>query len=612
MSTFPPDLFAGRRFAVVGLGRNGLPVARALLAMGADVVAWDDKPEARAAADGLMLRDPNKGDFAFDALVLSPGIPHLLPSPHPAAVRARDAGVPILSDAELLFQAVRRAGSRARFAGITGTNGKSTTTALLAHILSAGSVPNAAGGNLGTPALALPLLPDDGVYVLEMSSYMLERLATLRFDVAAMLNLSPDHLDRHGDMAGYAAGKRAIFARQVAGDLAVCGVDDTGSREMAEWLREQPAEPVTISGQAQSAATSVPPPLAGGGQGEGSRQSALLRHAKEMRRDATPAERKLWQALRNRTHAGLKFRRQMLLGPYIADFYCSSVRIVVEIDGISHFESQTDAARDAWMQARGIRVLRFSNHEVLSNTGGVCQAIEQVAATPPDHAATPPDHAATPPDHAATPPPIPLPQGEGGSGSATTPLRLAPTNAPALPGAHNAQNAAAAYAMARFLDIPHDTITRAFTTFPGLPHRQQLVATIDGIAFINDSKATNADAASYALACYDRIIWIAGGIAKQDGIEPLAPLFPRIARALLIGRDAPLLAATLATHNVPHDIVGTLDAAVPAALTAARATGATAVLLSPACASFDQFSGFDARGDRFAAIAVQLACGRAA
>lgn len=439
MNRFAPDLFAGHRFAVVGLGRNGLPVARALLMMGADVIAWDDRSEARGSAPGLTLRDLRNGDFAFDALVLSPGIPHRLPKPHPVAVRALEAGVPILSDAELLFQAVRRAGSRARFAGITGTNGKSTTTALLAHILFTTGIPHAAGGNLGTPALALPLLPDEGVYVLEMSSYMLERLATLRFDVAAMLNLSPDHLDRHAGMAGYTAAKRAIFARQTARDLAVVGVEDADSRAMAGWLRNLPAPVVGVAG-------------------------------------------------------------------------------------------------------RG-----FELH-----------------------------------------------------------------NAPALPGTHNAQNAAAAFAMARFLGVSEATIRRAFTTFPGLPHRQQVVATIGGIAFINDSKATNADAAARALACYDRIVWIAGGEAKAGGIEPLAPFFPRIARALLIGRDAPVLAATLAMRNVPHDVVGTLDAAVPAALPIARQAGATAVLLSPACASFDQFSGFDARGDRFAALARQLACGRAA
>ena len=241
MSRFPSDLFRGRRFAVMGLGRNGLPAARALMAMGAEVVAWDDKAEARAEANDLLLRDLRSEDFAFDALVLSPGIPHQAPKAHPVAERARAWGVPILSDAELLYRAVRQAGSRARFVGITGTNGKSTTTALTAHILTTAGRPAVAGGNLGTAALALELLPDDGCYVLEMSSYMLERLATLRFDAAAMLNLSPDHLDRHGDMVGYMAAKQAVFDRQTAGDLAVVGVDDADSRMLANRLRAKPA-----------------------------------------------------------------------------------------------------------------------------------------------------------------------------------------------------------------------------------------------------------------------------------------------------------------------------------------------------------------------------------
>jgi UDP-N-acetylmuramoylalanine--D-glutamate ligase len=149
-------------------------------------------------------------------------------------------------------------------------------------------------------------------------------------------------------------------------------------------------------------------------------------------------------------------------------------------------------------------------------------------------------------------------------------------------------------------------------TFPGLPHRQQRLCTIGGITFVNDSKATNADAAACALSCYDRMVWIAGGLAKEGGIEPLAPFFPRIERALLIGRDAPVLAATLAAHNVPHEIAGTLEAATHRAFAAARACGASVVLLSPACASFDQFSGFDARGDAFAALVASLAHERAA
>jgi UDP-N-acetylmuramoylalanine--D-glutamate ligase len=457
MSAFPPDLFAGKRFAVLGLGRNGLPAARALAAMGADVVAWDDNVAARVDAADVTLRDLRSNDFSFDALVMSPGIPHTLPAPHPVAVRARAWGVPILSDAELLFRAVRAAGSRARFVGITGTNGKSTTTALLAHILARSGRKVASGGNLGPGSLALKLLPDSGTYVLEMSSYMLERIATLRFDAAAMLNLSADHLDRHGDMAGYVAAKRAIFDRQTTDDIAVIGVDDDGSRKMTEELNGRAARVITVSGHQP------------------------------------------------------------------ADAWCDR-----------------GALRDA--------------------TGVV--------------------------------------------------LRMA--EAPALPGGHNAQNAAAATAIAAAFGVSRADIARGLQSFPGLPHRQQRVGAIGGVAFINDSKATNADAASRALGCYDRLIWIAGGIAKEGGIASLAPLFPRIARALLIGRDAASLATTLAARCVKHEIAGTLEAAVPAAFAAARATGASVVLLSPACASFDQFSGFDARGDRFAALVGQLARGRAA
>ena len=438
MSTFPATLFRGQRFAVVGLGRNGLPAAHALRAMGAEIVAWDDKSAAREAAADLDVRDPGAGKFDFDALVLSPGIPHRLPKPHPVAQRAIEAGVPILSDTELLFRAVRAAGSRARFAGITGTNGKSTTTALLAHILERAGMSVAAGANLGPAALSLPLLPHDGVYVLEMSSYMLERLASLRFNAAAMLNLSADHIDRHGDMGGYALAKRAIFDRQQADDLAVIGVDDAGSRDMAAWLDTRPAAVVRVSG--------AEPGLASG---------------------------------------------------------------------------------------------------------------------------------------------------------------------PALPGAHNAQNAAAAGAMARYFGATGEVIAEALLSFPGLPHRQQRIVSIDGVTFINDSKATNADAAERALVCYDRLVWIAGGMAKEGGIEPLVPLFPRIARALLIGRDAEQFAATLARHGVPFDSVGTLDAAVPVAFAAAKATGSPVVLLSPACASWDQFTGYDQRGDRFAELARGLQAGGA-
>lgn len=453
-ATIWPRVFEGQRFAVLGLGQNGLPAAQTLRSMGAFVVAWDDDAAKRDAAIGaeLALAKPSEAD-RLDALVLSPGIPHHLPEPHPEAAAALARDVPILSDAELLFRAVRAAGSRARFAGITGTNGKSTTTALLAHIVAAAGVPVAAGGNLGPASLALPLLPDDGIYVLEMSSYMLERIATMRFDAGAMLNITKDHLDRHGSMAGYIAAKAAIFAGQIDTDTAVVGVDDEASCALAERLATGPGRLVRISG-----------------------------HRK-------------------------------------ADIFADQ-RIVID-----HFGPIVDLS-----------------------------------------------------------------------------------TAPALRGTHNAQNAAAAAALAFALGIDRSIIPGAMAGFPGLPHRQKRVATVAGIDFIDDSKATNADAAARALDSFPRVVWIAGGIGKEGGIGSLAPWFDRIDHALLIGRDAAAFGDTLAAGGVSFEIVETLDRAVPAAFAHARREGVPTVLLSPAGASFDQFPNYAARGDRFAELARSLTC----
>lgn len=441
--------FRGQRIAVVGLGKAGLPAARRLRDWGADVTCWDDGEAARAEAAALGLAVANPAEFFdFDALLLSPGIPHTLPRVHPAAAAARAAGAPILADVEFLFRAVRACGSAARFVGITGTNGKSTTTALLAHLLARAGVPVEAGGNLGPAALDMTILDDAGVYVLEMSSYMLERIADLRFNVAAMLNLSPDHLDRHGDMAGYRAAKARIFAAQDGGDVAVLGQDDPETASLGASLA---AQLVPISGAA---------PQPGGVWVQG----ALLRDA-----------------------AGV-----------IADL----------------------------------------------------------------------------------------------------------ATCPTLPGQHNAQNAAAAVAMALALGLDRVSLAEGLRLYPGLPHRQELVGRIGAVRFVNDSKATNADSTARALASYARVLWIAGGTGKAGGITPLAEYFPRVAEAFLIGRDAPEFAATLAAHGVPHRLCGTLAEAVPAAAAAARAEDV--VLLSPAAASWDQFTGFDARGDAFRALVRAL------
>ena len=454
VSDFTP--FAGERIAVVGLGRAGLPAALRLRAWGADVTCWDDGAPQRDAAEqaGLVLRDLRQGGLRFDALLLSPGIPHTYPQPHPIAARAIEAGVPILCDVEYLYRAVRAAGSAARFIGVTGTNGKSTTTALTHHLLRRAGRVSEVGGNLGPPALGLNMLGVEGSYTLEMSSYSLERIATVGFNIGVMLNLSPDHLDRHGSMAGYAAAKTNIFARQVSGDVAVLGQDDDWSTGMA---------------------------------------------------------------------AGIAAR-------------------LVPISGLKR------APGGIWAEGRALR----------DEAGAIADL----------------------------------------------------DSAPALPGSHNAQNAAAATAIAFACGLSRDDVAAGLADFAGLPHRQERVGVVAGVVFVNDSKATNADSTARALASYARVVWIAGGMAKEGGIESLARYFPRIARALLIGRDAPILAATLAAAGVPHEVVGTLENAVAQA---ARRAEAPVVLLSPACASFDQFSGFDARGERFRALVQALSdVGRAA
>jgi UDP-N-acetylmuramoylalanine--D-glutamate ligase len=268
-----------------------------------------------------------------------------------------------------------------------------------------------------------------------------------------LLNISPDHLDRHGGMDGYVAAKRRIFAGQTRGSIAVIGVDDALTRTIADELAA--AGPQTVR------------PISG-----------------------------------DRAVAG---------GVYVRD------------------ETLID-------------------------------------------------------DDAA--------------GSPTAVMSLA--NVVTLPGRHNHQNAAASYATARALGIDRATIAAGIASFPGLAHRQERVAEIDGIRFVNDSKATNADAAARALGCYTAIYWIAGGVAKAGGITELAGFFARIRHAYLIGEAAEAFAATLG-ERVPHTIVGDLAAAVAAAFADARterAPGAV-VLLSPACASFDQYPNFEVRGDHF-------------
>lgn len=464
----PLPFLAGKAVAVMGLGVAGLATARALAASEAKVMAWDDTPESRTRAEreGLPLVDLARADWAgIELLVLSPGIPHSFPIPHPVAARAREAGVPIVCDIDLLGRAQATGDGRARLLGITGTNGKSTTTALVAHVLGSADRTIEFGGNLGPPVLAMRPLGPDGCYVLELSSYQLERTESVAWDVGVLLNISPDHLDRHGGMAGYVAAKARMFATQADGAVAVIGIDDEDSRALANRLV---------------------------------------------------------------TEGRLQVRR------------ISGRRIEPGILGVE-------------------------DDNLVDWTGG---------------------------------------------GSKRTILPLDDLHR--LRGSHNRQNVAAAFAACRALGLGDDEIVAAVRSFRGLPHRQELVASIGPIVFVNDSKATNQDAAATALSSFERIYWIAGGQPKEGGYGAIDPYLDRIAHAFLIGAAAEAIANHLG-DRVPHTIAGTLDRAVSAAVDmAARdpVPDEKVILLAPACASFDQFANFGERGDAFRALAEQCVADR--
>ncbi|MFT5180445.1 MAG: UDP-N-acetylmuramoylalanine--D-glutamate ligase [Alphaproteobacteria bacterium] len=453
--------FTGTPIAVLGLGKSGLSAARALQACGADVRAWDDDPARRETAqgDGMSVVDLTTADMTdVPTLLLSPGIPHTYPAPHPVVTRALAAGCEVVCDIEILARAEREA----VYIGITGTNGKSTTTALIGHVLNQLGRRAVIGGNIGEPALSLASMGAGGIYVLELSSYQLELLSSAAFDVAILLNISPDHLDRHGGMAGYIAAKRRIFAKQPAASVAIIGVDDEASQAIYDDLAAAGQTVVAISVE--------------------------------------------------RTIAG---------GVYVAD---------------------------GWL---------------IDDRGGDARRIMDLS------------------------------------------------QVDTLPGPHNAQNAAVAYTAMSVIvagdSAAYDSaLADAIATFPGLAHRQELVAVVGGNRFINDSKATNADATARALACNDNIVWIAGGRAKAGGIETLAPFFSRLRHVFLIGEAADEFAKTL-EGQVPYTLSGTLADAVAGAAELARSgPQPSVVLLSPACASFDQFPDFEARGEAFRSAVMDL------
>jgi len=455
----PVPGFEGRRVAVFGLGRSGITAARALQAGGAVPVLWDDGVSGRmqTEAEGFLVEDLTRADWSgFAALVLSPGAPLTHPKPHWTVERAHEAGVPVIGDVELFARALAALppGDRPRVVAITGTNGKSTTTALIGWVLKQAGLRVHIGGNIGIGVLALPEPTADAVYVIEVSSYQLDLTTGFAPDVAILTNVSPDHLDRHGGMEGYVAAKRRIFQAQGAEALALVGVDEEWGQKIAAGLQAQGRRVETV--------VSVPSPPRGEGY---SAAAGVLMAGREVLADLTAAR--------------------------------------------------------------------------------------------------------------------------------------------SLPGRHNAQNAAFAYATARALGVSHEAAVEGLLSFPGLSHRMEAVGRLDAVRFINDSKATNADAARQALASYPSVFWIAGGKAKEGGIDSLRDLFPRVAKAYLIGEAADDFAVTLA--DTPHVVAHTMERAVElAAADAAAAGGEQVVLLSPACASFDQFPDFEVRGEAFRAAVLGL------
>jgi len=481
-------IWAGKRYGVLGLARSGRATVEALLASGAEVVAWDENEAARASLKPLLFRggvgvgafpaptasmgsvgrphpnpspegegllafaDPLTLDLTgFAGVVVSPGVPL---NRHPIAAHAAKFGVPVIGDIELFAQA-RGELSPHKVVGITGTNGKSTTTALVHHILKTAGVPATMGGNIGLPILGQEPLPEGGVYVLELSSFQIDLTFTLDCDVAVLLNVTPDHLDRYASFEAYAAAKARLFEMQATGMAIVVLADDTSRRILAS-LADRPLRPHNFP-------STVP------------NQDHLV----------------LWQACEGRAMFPMIFE-----------------------------DSPSDQP-----------------------------------------------------------------------------------NWPSLAGRHNACNAGAAILACRTLGLKPDAVKPGLRSFSGLPHRMERVRQRAGVLYVNDSKATNPTSTAPALAAFPAVHWILGGQAKTDELDACAPHFSHVRAAYTIGEAGPIFADLLRPH-MPVEESGTLKNAVLQAAAAAK-PGET-VLLSPACASFDQFRDYEDRGDAFRAAVEGL------
>ncbi len=437
----------GKPVAVFGLGISGLSVIRALIDAGIIVVAWDDKEENQQKAKelGAQIDDLTTSTLSnFACLVLAPGVPYTF-DPHPVVINAQKHNVEIIGDLELL----NRADHGVKTIGITGTNGKSTTTALMTHVLNECGMSAVMGGNIGKSVFDLDLSNGYEVLVLEISSYQMDLCPEFRPDISVLLNITPDHLDRHGSMEEYIKAKARILEGE---GTAIIAVDD----DFTQTLFDQT--------------------------------------------------------------------------------FCSGSRKVCPV-------SFSTSLIEGLYTRKGF---------LYENTRG-------------------------------------------------EDIQIADLNGlETLKGAHNHQNILCVYRACLELDIEPAKILEAFKSYGGLAHRQYLVTKIDEVTYINDSKATNAEAAAKALSSYNNVFWIIGGRSKEGGLRGLSEFKSKIIKTYLIGEASDEFAEWLDKHNMIYERCGELDKATEQAHIDAQDLDAPAtVLLSPACASWDQFSSFEKRGDAF-------------
>lgn len=429
-----------KNFGVVGFGQTGQSIVRFLENSGANIALFDDKIIDSPYYQNFENFDWKKLDF----LVVSPGI-HLWWDIHPTIKYARQFMIPIINDLDLFQLQIN-----GKIIAITGTNGKSTTTALIHHIINK-KYQTDIGGNFGKPVLDLPKNSD--FYILELSSYQLESCNILGFNTSILLNITPDHLTRHGGMEGYISAKQKIFANPKKNSTAIVGIDDVYCRHILDFVRYPKI--IKVSGR------EVPE------NGVGWHENRL----------------------------------------------------------IDNRENQ---------------------------------------------------------------------------------FKIVGKNVPELYGDHNRQNIAAAYAACAANGIDEKLFVERLATFSGLEHRQEFVKFINGVQYVNDSKATNADSVEQALKRFKNVIWILGGRPKEDGIESLHPYFSKIKCAFLIGEAAEKWHEFLDENHVINEVVLTLENAVKKSYEIAQEKDV--VLLSPACASFDQFKSFEDRGEQFKKLVEELPC----